>query len=120
MEKFTGIGGFFFRSKEPEKLAAWYNTHLGINLAPKDMQMPPWVSEEGITVFTPFSENTDYFADDKGFMLNFRVRDLDAMRLQLRDAAIEVSHEMTMDGTGRFARIHDPEGNPLELWELEA
>ncbi len=50
-------------------------------------------------------------------MLNFRVRDLDAMLTQLRDSSIDVSHEQTMDGIGRFARIHDPDGNPIELWE---
>jgi len=119
MEKVTGIGGFFFRSKDPEGLSAWYEKHLGINLAPKDLEMPPWVSEEGVTVFAPFSDSTDYFADDKRFMLNFRVRDMDAMLAQLRAEGIEVSHEMTMEGIGRFARIHDPEGNPLELWEPE-
>ena len=120
MEKVTGIGGFFFRSEDPEGLAAWYETHLGINLAPKDMEMAPWVSEKGVTVFAPFSEGSDYFADDKRFMLNFRVRDMDAMLAQLRAVGIEVSQEMTMEGVGRFARIHDPEGNPLELWEPEA
>ena len=120
MEKVTGIGGFFFRSEDPEGLAAWYETHLGINLAPKDMETVPWVSEEGVTVFAPFSDGSDYFAEDKRFMLNFRVRDMDAMVAQLRAAGIEVSHEMAMEGVGRFARIHDPEGNPLELWEPEA
>ena len=70
-----------------------------------------------MTVFAPFGADTDYFAADKTFMLNFRVADLDAMIAQLKSAGIEVSHESTMEGIGRFARIHDPEGNPIELWE---
>lgn len=117
MEKVLGIGGVFFRAKEPKALAAWYQANLGINLAPTDMTMQPWVSKEGVTVFAPFADDTDYFPADRGFMLNFRVRDLEAMLAQLRAASIEVTREETMDGIGRFARIHDPEGNPVELWE---
>ena len=117
MEKVEGIGGVFFRSKDPKALAQWYQTHLGINLAPTDMNMAPWMSKEGVTVFAPFADDTDYFPRNHGFMLNFRVRDLDAMLAQLRAAGVEVTREEAMDGIGRFARIHDPEGNPLELWE---
>ena len=117
MEKVTGIGGIFFRASNPKALAAWYQAHLGINLAPQDMTMEPWISTEGVTVFSPFADDTDYFPKDRMFMLNFRVADLDAMLVQLRDAGIDVTREETMDGIGRFARIHDPEGNPVELWE---
>ena len=117
METVQGIGGVFFRAKDPAALTAWYKTHLGINPAPTDMEMQPWVASEGVTVFAPFGDDTDYFEGDKSFMLNFRVADLDAMLAQIRAADIDISHEMTMDGVGRFARIHDPEGNPIELWE---
>ena len=117
MEKVTGIGGFFFRARDPAELSAWYERHLGINPAPTDMNTEPWVSSEGVTVFAPFPEGTDYFAANKAFMFNFRVRDMDAMLAQLRAAGIGVSDEQTMDGVGRFARIHDPEGNAIELWE---
>lgn len=79
--------------------------------------MAPWRSAEGVVVFAPFPADTDYFAPDRAFMLNFRVADLAAMLAQLRQAGIAVSHEVTMEGIGRFARIHDPEGNPIELWE---
>jgi len=120
MERVEGIGGFFFRAKDPERLARWYETHLGVNLAPTGPDTPPWISSEGVTVFSPFASDTDYFAADHAFMLNFRVKDLDAMLAQLRDAGIRVSHEQTMDGIGRFARIHDPEDNPIELWEPAA
>ena len=117
MQRVQGFGGFFFRAKDTEGLAKWYHHHLGINPAPKNMEMPPWVTESGVTVFGPFGADTDYFAADKTFMLNFRVADLDAMIAQLKSADIEVSHESEMEGIGRFARIHDPEGNAIELWE---
>ena len=81
------------------------------------MEMVPWMTESGVTVFSPFQADTDYFAADKTFMLNFRVADLDAIITQLKSADIEVSHEIEMEGIGRFARIHDPEGNAIELWE---
>ncbi|NJO36550.1 MAG: VOC family protein [Rhizobiales bacterium] len=117
MERVTGIGGIFFRARDPKALGHWYRTHLGISLPPDDMTSPPWISEEGVTVFAPFADDTDYFPRDRRFMLNFRVGDLDAMLAQLRAADIEVTREEEMDGIGRFARIHDPEGNPVELWE---
>ncbi|QMU59468.1 MAG: VOC family protein [Boseongicola sp.] len=120
MEKVLGVGGVFFRARDPSALAAWYDTHLGVSPAPTDMETPPWIGEGGVTVFAPFSDDTDYFATDKAFMLNFRVADLDAMTAQLRAAGIAVSHESEMDGVGRFARVHDPEGNPVELWEPAA
>lgn len=115
--KVTGFGGFFFRARDPDALAAWYQTHLGVNRAPTDMEAQPWHQDAGPTVFAPFAADTDYFAADRGFMLNFRVADLEAMLADLRAAGIAVSHEEEMDGIGRFARIHDPEGNPIELWQ---
>ena len=117
MQKVQGFGGFFFRAKDPEGLTKWYREHLGINPAPTSMEMEPWVTESGVTVFSPFDAATDYFEADKAFMLNFRVADLDAMVAQLRSADIEVSQASAMEGIGRFARIHDPEGNAIELWE---
>ena len=120
METVQGIGGFFFRARDPDALASWYETHLGVPKAPTSMETPPWVSKEGVTVFAPFPEDTDYFSADKPFMLNFRVADMDAMLAQLRAAGIDIINEQTMDGIGRFAHLHDPEGNPVELWEPPA
>ncbi|MCV0428630.1 MAG: VOC family protein [Roseibium sp.] len=119
MRNVVGIGGVFFRSKNPEALAEWYETHLGINRAPKDMEAEPWTCDGGVTVFAPFSESTDYFPDDRQFMLNFRVRDLDSLLAHFRSVGVDVSREEEMEGLGRFARIHDPEGNPIELWQPE-
>lgn len=114
MAKATGIGGVFFRADDPAALTAWYNTHLGI-----DISMGAWMQQAGPTVFAPFPRDSDYFGDDKQpWMLNFRVDDLDALiaDLQAADIAVETRAEWDSE-IGRFARIHDPEGNPVELWE---
>ena len=68
-------------------------------------------------VFEPFQEATDYFPSDRTAMVNLRVRDLDGLLAKLREAGVAIAKEEAMDGVGRFARIHDPEGNPIELWE---
>ena len=83
------------------------------------MSEGPWQQAAGPTVFMPFKSDTDYFPADKGFMINFRVADLDALLERLRAAGIAVmTHpDWNSPETGRFARIHDPEGNPVELWE---
>ncbi|HVN68030.1 MAG TPA: VOC family protein [Candidatus Binatia bacterium] len=111
----TGIGGFFFRARDPEALGAWYRTHFGIT-APDEAV---WNQQAGPTVFMPFAADTDYFAGDKQFMINIRVDDIDALLPQLRQAGIEVLTDASWDApeTGRFARVHDPEGNAVEIWE---
>ena len=118
MEKALGFGGLFFRASDPDKLAEWYKTHLGIDKVPMDYETLPWQTEAGTTVFAPFSADTPYFGEDKSrqFMLNFRVRDLNAMIVQLKNADIEVG-EVQKEQNGQFARIYDPEGNPIELWQ---
>ena len=117
MEKVTGIGGFFFRAKDPKALALWYQQHLGILTVPTSSGESGWQQEAGPTAFAPFKETSDYFGDtQKVWMLNFRVRDLDKMAAQLRAAGIEIKI-YPPDPTGRFARVHDPEGNPIELWQ---
>ena len=113
----TGIGGVFFRTKDPAALGRWYKEHLGIDLVPADYGQKPWSQEGGPTAFAPFPQDTDYFPADKQWMLNFRVRDLDAMVEQLRSAKIDVKVDPENYPNGRFARLHDPEGNPIELWE---
>jgi len=118
MEKVSGIGGFFFRAKDPPALALWYEKHLGISPIPKSYEAEPWSQEKGPTAFAAFSERSEYFGDlAKSWMLNFRVRNLDAMVAQLNSAGVAVSVDSHDYPNGRFARLHDPEGNPIELWE---
>ena len=118
MEKVTGIGGLFFRAHDPKALALWYQQHLGISLTPSSSGDSVWQQEAGPTSFTPFKETTTYFGDpSKSWMVNFRVRDLDKMAAQLQAAGIEVKIDPQSYPYGRFARLHDPEGNPIELWQ---
>src|SRR5215203_2858034 len=92
MERVTGIGGVFFRSEDPAALGRWYREHLGIDPVPGDYSHKPWSQEAGPTVFAPFPHDTDYFGSPaKQWMINLRVRDLDAMVRQLRAATIDVS-----------------------------
>lgn len=117
MEKVMGIGGIFLRARDPQALAAWYETVLGINPAPTDMEAKPWRTTEGPVVFAPFRADSDYFPAHQQVMLNFRVADMVAMLAQLRAARIEVFNESEMEGVGKFAHLNDPEGNAIELWE---
>ena len=110
-ERVTGIGGVFFRARDPEALRSWYEEHLGVTFEPL------WEQEAGPTVWAPFKADTDYFGRaEQAWMINFRVSDLDAMVEQLRGAGIEVEPSPDEE-FGRFARTWDPEGNPVELWE---
>ncbi|HEU5414761.1 MAG TPA: VOC family protein [Candidatus Angelobacter sp.] len=118
MEKVAGIGGLFFRAHDPKALGEWYQQHLGIALRPTSEGATVWQQEAGPTVFSPFPETTKYFGDpNKAFMVNFRVHDMDKMVAQLRAAGIEVKDPESYPNIGRFARLHDPEGNPIELWQ---
>ncbi|MEL6830741.1 MAG: VOC family protein [Pseudomonadota bacterium] len=117
--KVDGIGGVFFRANDPSGLANWYLKHLGIDLVPQSESGRPWHQEGGPTVFAPFPGDTDYFGADtsKLFMLNFRVSDLDGLITQLTADGVDVGPVQEMPPIGRFARLYDPEGNPVELWQ---
>jgi predicted enzyme related to lactoylglutathione lyase len=118
MERVVGIGGFFFRAKDPERLALWYEDNLGVMRTPHDYSATPWRQEAGTTVFEPFKQETTYFGDMRlQWMINFRVRDLDRMAAQLRAAGIVVEIDPETYPNGRFAKLNDPEGNPIQLWQ---
>lgn len=119
MEQVTGIGGLFFRARDPQALGEWYRYRLGVTLVPSKYEEAGWRQEAGPTAFAPFPETTDYFGPDaaKTWMVNFRVRSLDAMVAQLRAAGVPVEVDPQSYPNGRFARLYDPEGNPIELWE---
>jgi len=111
----NGIGGFAFRSDDPDGLRAWYAEHLGIGTG----EHGEWATSAGQNVFALFPRTSDYFAHDRQWMLNLRVDGLDDLLAALTKSGIEVTTnpDWDMPGVGRFARIHDPEGNPIELWE---
>jgi predicted enzyme related to lactoylglutathione lyase len=115
MEHVLGIGGYFLRAADPAALAAWYRDCLGLDIDEHGL----WHPDAGPTVFAAFDPTTDYFGSpSQQSMLNFRVRDLDAMLAQLRAAGAAVVEEtQDMDGVGRFGWVTDPEGNRIELWQ---
>lgn len=115
MERVLGIGGYFIRASDPAALGAWYRDCLGLDAD----ENGEWRQEAGPTVFAPFENGTDYFGSrSQQTMLNFRVRDLDAMLTQLRDKGADVTEEtQDMAGVGRFGWVTDPEGNRIELWQ---
>jgi glyoxylase I family protein len=117
--KVTGIGGVFFRAKDPEALADWYKKHLGV--FGMDSNYEPWIQQKGPTVFMPFPDATEYFGNkSQKFMLNFRVEDLDDLLKQLRFGNVKIVKDVEeQKGVGRFAHIEDIEGNRIELWEPE-
>ncbi len=117
MEKVLGIGGLFFRSKDPHSLAAWYKDALGIDLVPTDYDTLPWSQEAGPTVFAPFEDSTEYYPANQQVMLNFRVASVEAMATQLKEHGAEVTVDPETYPNGRFARSQDPEGNVFEIWE---
>lgn len=118
MERVSGIGGFFFKAQDPTGLGLWYEKHLGVNLLPQSYDDSPWVQEAGPTAFAPFPADTDYFGrESQSWMINFRLDNLRAMVLQLREAGIAVEVDPEEYPNGRFARLDDPEGNPIQLWE---
>jgi predicted enzyme related to lactoylglutathione lyase len=115
MERVLGIGGYFMRAADPVALGAWYRDCLGLDADENGL----WSQGIGPTVFATFESETDYFGSRaQQAMLNFRVRDLDAMLAQLHANGADVDGEaQDMEGVGRFAWVTDPEGNRVELWQ---
>ncbi|QZH75515.1 MAG: VOC family protein [Erythrobacter sp.] len=117
----TGIGGLFIRSADPARLAAWYRDHLGFAATASGEPTPEgewvWMQDAGPTVFAAFRAESDYFAADRQTMLNLRVEGLEALLARLEAAGVAISHREMMEGVGAFARVHDCDGNPVELWE---
>ena len=120
MERVTGIGGVFFRARDPERLRTWYAEHLGLELRPFGGAV--FHADAGdITVWHAAPADDEYFgAPGQRAMLNYRVRDLDAMLEQLRAAGVPVDERVAESEHGRFGWATDPEGNRLELWQPPA
>ncbi len=116
MERVTGIGGVFFRARDPEALGAWYEEHLGVTRVPASYEAPVWLQEPGPTIFAPM-EDSEFFRPGAQLSINFRVDDLDAMVRQLQAEGITVEADPEQYPNGRFASLEDPEGNSIQLWQ---
>lgn len=124
MANVKGIGGLFFRARDPDALSRWYRERLSVGAGCRAEDDGPadqwtWQVAAGPLVFAPFKADTDYFSADRQFMINLRVEDLDAALAPFREAGEDIITKDEWDdpAVGRFARVHDPEGNPVELWE---
>jgi predicted enzyme related to lactoylglutathione lyase len=125
MKRVTGIGGIFFKAKDPEKLKAWYRTHLGIESeawgAVFHWHEDPR-SADAATAWNVFPDETKYFEPSKTpFMINYRVDNLTELLSALRTEGVEVDPKSGEDSDfGKFGWVMDPEGNRVELWEPPA
>lgn len=123
MKRATGIGGVFFRSKDPSATRDWYAKHLGLNIDPSYGTSFEWRQaddgeKKGYTAWSPFANDTDYFgAADQQYMVNYRVADLEKLIETLRAEGVEVVKEIQSFPYGKFAHIVDGDGRRVELWE---
>jgi predicted enzyme related to lactoylglutathione lyase len=123
MKRVTGIGGIFFKAKQPEVLRQWYRTHLGIDIqdwggAAFQWRGPAHPTGDGTTVWCVFEEASTYFAPSKAaFMINYRVEDLHAVLAALRSEGCQVDEKVEESELGKFGWVMDPEGNRVELWQ---
>lgn len=121
-KKATGIGGIFFKCKDPKKLREWYSTHLGLNTNQYGCVFE-WYqgadsTQKGFTQWSPFKETTKYFEPStKEFMINYRVQNMDALLAQLKAANITILDTVQAVEYGKFVHLLDLEGNKVELWE---
>ena len=124
MKRVTGIGGIFFKSRDPAALGAWYREHLGLDVTDWGGAIFEWGgpgSEKGSTIWSAFKSDTTYLEPGTAsFMVNFRVADLDALLAALRAEGCNVEARTEESEQGRFGWVIDPEGNKVELWEPPA
>lgn len=122
MKKVTGIGGVFFKSKDPQAANEWYKKHLGFDTTPYGTSFE-WLhaddaTKKGLTQWNPFPQETTYFEPSgKEFMINYRVDNLEALVEELKKENVTIVDEIATYDYGKFVHIMDPEGNKIELWE---
>jgi predicted enzyme related to lactoylglutathione lyase len=122
MKKVTGIGGIFFKCKDPDAMKNWYRQHLGMATDAYgtnfEWRQAEDTEQKGFTQWSPFSDKTKYFEpSQKDFMINYRVENLEALLKELVEAGVPVTDEIETFEYGKFVHIMDPEGNKIELWE---
>lgn len=119
MKKVTGIGGVFFKCKDPKAITEWYQKHLGLVTNPYGASFEWYESQNSTqkaqTQWTPFPENSAYF--DKGFMINYRVENLEILVQELKKEGVVIIDEIETYDYGKFIHILDAEGNKVQLWE---
>ena len=118
----TGIGGIFFKCKDPKKMRAWYQKHLGLNTnaygAVFEWRQGADTTKKGFTQWSPFAETTKYFGPStQDFMVNYRVENLEDMVAQLQKDSVTIADKIETYDYGKFVHIVDVEGNKMELWE---
>lgn len=122
MKKVTGIGGIFFKCKDPKKMTAWYQENLGLTTNPYGATFD-WYegadsTKKAQTQWTPFPETTKYFEPSaKGFMINYRVENLEALVAELKKNGVTIVDTIETYDYGKFVHILDAEGNKVQLWE---
>lgn len=121
MKRVTGIGGIFFKCKDPESLKQWYQTYLGFDISPWGAKFDSDLSKQEYTVWSPFASDTDYFnPSTKEFMINYRVENLKELVNLLKSEGISFLDDIeTYEGLGKFIHLLDPENNKIELWQPE-
>lgn len=120
MARALGVGGIFFKAKDPKALLKWYQTWLGLSADSADYVCFPPASmpEHSMTVFSPFKHDTDYFApSSQSFMFNLVVDDLEAVLQQVKNGGGQLVGEIQRESYGSFGWFLDPEGNKVELWQ---
>lgn len=122
LRKATGVGGIFFKCKDPKKVREWYAAHLGLNTnqygAVFEWRQGADTTKKGFTQWSPFSEKTKYFEPStKDFMINYRVENLEGLVEQLRKDSVAIVDKIETVEYGKFVHIMDVEGNKIELWE---
>ncbi len=122
MKKVTGIGGIFFKCKDPDKVKEWYKTHLGLDTdkygTSFEWRQGADSSKKGFTQWSPFKETTKYFEPStRDFMINYRVENLEALVEELKKEGVTITDSIETFDYGKFVHILDVEGNKIELWE---
>ena len=121
-KKVTGIGGIFFKVKDPDATKAWYQQHLGLNTDRYGTAFE-WRSsanpqQKGFTQWSPMNSDTQYFKpSEKEFMINYRVENLQELVIELKAAGVKILDEIETVEYGKFVHILDPDGHAIELWE---
>ena len=118
MKRVVGVGGIFFKARDPEALRAWYKAHLGIDVQDWGGTAFPWNRPDGMTVWSISPDSSETFAPSKSsFMVNYVVEDLHSVLDALRSEGCDVDSKVDESDFGKFGWVMDPEGNRIELWQ---